>query len=42
VDFWVNGGWDQPNCSAEVIPRDLLNISIANIAQGKKVIVKTK
>ena len=35
VDFWVNGGWDQPNCGVTVNPQALWSFLLNPNVQGK-------
>jgi hypothetical protein len=35
VDFWINGGWDQPNCGITVNPLFFLQMSTFNDLNGK-------
>jgi hypothetical protein len=35
VDFWVNGGWDQPNCGITVDPEFFLLLLLNQNFQGK-------
>jgi hypothetical protein len=35
VDFWINGGWDQPNCGITVNALFFLQISKINDLNGK-------
>ncbi|XP_023727967.1 phospholipase A1-like [Cryptotermes secundus] len=34
VDFWVNGGWEQPGCGLEVVPRQLLDLHHDNTSDA--------
>jgi hypothetical protein len=35
VDFWVNGGWDQPNCGVVVNPLALVELGKVQASEGK-------
>ena len=38
VDFWINGGWDQPNCGITVNPLFFLQMSRIDDLNGKNCI----
>jgi hypothetical protein len=40
VDFWVNGGWDQPNCGFMMDPLAIPQLSEAKGVEGKDCNVK--
>jgi hypothetical protein len=40
VDFWVNGGWDQPNCGVVVNPLAILQFDGDEGIEGKNYIVQ--
>jgi hypothetical protein len=42
VNFWVNGGWDQPNCGFVVNPLFILQLSEAQGVEGKSINVTSK
>jgi hypothetical protein len=40
VNFWVNGGWQQPNCGITVNPLFVLAVSQLLNAEGEKCIAE--